>query len=180
MTMHLPDYDPAPRRRAGLALVRQDVHVHAAIADVRALLADPTTYRPWLPDAVRTFEADSEGFRARISLPGRTEDYALRRVPTDNTRELAFERDEAGAAHSFTWALYPEGQRECHVTVEVVYRPASGFLGGAMETLLHRPQRVQVLRDLLWSLKQGVEGSRNGHEADGRDRDGGPDGGFGG
>ncbi len=157
MTMHLLDYQPAPRRSGGWATIREDVHVHANAAEVRALLADPTAYRPWLPDALQGLRADSEGVSFMIVLPGRQEPVSLRRSPADDPREVTYRMDDGGAVDALRWGLHPEGRRECHVTLEVVYRPGRGFLGGALETLMHRGQRIQVLRDLLWNMKRHVE-----------------------
>ncbi len=159
MTSHIPGYDPGPKRLGGLATIREDIHVHIGAPQMRALIGDPTSWRAWLPEGVRDFRADTEGVGFIIGLPGRDEAYSLRRAPADDPREVVYRLDEGGVAESVSWGLHPEGVRECHVTVEVAYRPASGFVGGAMETLMHRPQRVQVLRDLLWNLKRAVEGT---------------------
>ena len=64
------------------------------------------------------------------------------------------------AVEELRWGLHSEGQTECHITIEIAYRPASGLIGGAAETLMHRPQRTQALRDLLWNLKHALEGPR--------------------
>ena len=174
MTMHLPGYEAPRGRRGGIASIREDVHVHLGMADLRAFVADPPAYRAWLPDAITQFEADSEGLRFHLRLLGRSEGGDLRRAPSDNPREIVFTQSEGGNVDQLTWALYPEGQRECHLTVELTYRPAAGLLGGAMETMFHRGQRIQVLRDLLWSLKQDVERSaaRPPSTALGRESDG--------
>ncbi len=158
MTMHLPGYEPPRRGQRGLATIQEDVHVHVGMPDLRAAVTDPPAYRAWFPTSVTHFEADSEGLRFNISLPGRTESGDLRRQPTENTREIVFGLNSGGTYERLVWALHPEGQRECHLTVELVYRPASGLLGGAMETMFHRGQRIQMLRDLLWALKRDVEG----------------------
>lgn len=155
---HAPGFDEAPEPRDGLARIREDVHVHAGAPDVRALLADSTAYRDWLPPAIQQFQADSEGMRFVISLPGRTEEYSLRRDASADPREVVYRIDAGGVAETLSWGLYPEGPHECHVTLEVAYRPARGLFGGSMETMVHRPQRTQVLRDFLWNLKRAAEG----------------------
>lgn len=157
MSHHLADYESAPRRGAGWTALREDVHVHVSAPVVRAYLADPTGYRRWLPPAVRDVYADSEGTSFVLGLPGRQEGVSLRRSPTDDPREVVYQMDNGGVVDTLRWGLHPEGHRECHVTLEVVYRPARGFLGGALETLLHRGQRTQVLRDFLWNLKRDIE-----------------------
>lgn len=164
MTMHLPGYEAPRRGQRGIATIQEDVHVHVGMPDLRAAVADPPTYRSWFPSNVTRYEADSEGLRFDVSLPGRTESGDLRRQPTENPREIVFSLNGGGSYERLVWALYPEGQRECHLTVELVYRPASGLIGGAMETMFHRGQRIQMLRDLLWTLKWDVEGAAN--EAD--------------
>jgi hypothetical protein len=158
--MHLPEYDAGSRRRSdGVASVREDVHVHAGAPEVRALLADPPAYRAWLPEAIRDFVADSEGLAFTMVLPGRTESVSLRRVNDSEPRSIVYRLDQGGAVQTLTWSLFPEGQHECHVTIDVSYHPARGFLGGAMETMVHRGQRIQILRDLLWRLKASIEGA---------------------
>jgi|GEM_PF-1151485 len=152
-------FESAPRRSGGWATLREDVHVHVGAPDVRAHLADPTGYHRWLPPAVRDVRADSEGASFVLGLPGRQEDVSLRRTPSDDAREVVYRMDDGGVVDTLRWGLYPEGPRECHVTVELVYRPPRGFLGGAMETLLHRGQRTQFLRDFLWNLKRDIERS---------------------
>lgn len=161
MTMHLAGYERGPRRKGGLASIREDIHVHAAASTVRAALADPSLYRPWLPDALREVRADSEGATYILSLPAREEALSLRREVTEDPREVVYRMDEGGAVDALRWALHPEGLNECHVTVELLYRPAGGLFGGAMETLMHRGQRTQVIRDLLWNLKRDMEAGRN-------------------
>lgn len=162
MTMHLAGYDPAPRRRKGLATIRQDIHLHIPVAAARAAVGDPSAYRAWLPDRMTQHHADTEGLRVDLALPGRTETISVRRAPTEDRREVLYRRDEGGVVEELAWGLHSEGQSECHVTIEIAYRPASGFIGGAMETLMHRPQRTQAIRDLLWNLKRELEGSANG------------------
>lgn len=157
MTMHLAGYESPRPRRGGLATIREDVHLHIAAAEARAAVSDPTAYQQWLSEAMSGFSADTEGLRFELSLPGRTETVSLRRHPTDDPREVVFRIDEGGALDLLTWAVFPEGQRECHLTVELAYRPAGGFLGGAAETLVHRAYRTQAFRDLLWNLKRALE-----------------------
>jgi len=157
MTMHLSGYEPAKRNSGGLAIIREDVHIHAGAPDIRALLADPTAYEPWLPEAVRDYRADSEGVAFTMQLPARAEQVSLRRVADPDLRQVMFRKDEGGPVERMSWGLHSEGARECHVTIELAYKPASGLLGGSMETLLHRGQRIQILRDLLWNLKSAIE-----------------------
>ncbi|MQC47948.1 MAG: hypothetical protein DWG77_02505 [Chloroflexi bacterium] len=158
MTMHLPGYEAPRRGPRGVATIQEDVHVHVGLPDLRAAVADPSAYGPWLPAAITRFEADTEGLRFGLSLPGRSEGGDLRRAPADSTREVIFVQNGSGNYERLTWALFPEGQRECHLTAELVYRPASGLFGGAMEGMFHRGQRIQMLRDLLWALKRDIEG----------------------
>lgn len=165
MTMHLPGYEPPRRRRNGVATIHEDIHVHVGYPDLRAAVADPPAYRPWLPPAISRFEADSEGVRFRLDLPGRGEHCDLHRQPTEHPREVVFTRNESGSIERLTWALHPEGQRECHLTVELVYQPARGLFGGALETLFYRAQRTQALRDLLWALKREIEQAQRDAEA---------------
>lgn len=157
MTSHIPGYDAGPRRRGGLTLIRQDIHVHASAATVLATLGDPSAYAGWLPPAMRDWRADTEGMAFILALPGRQEPYSLRRDASADPREVVYRVDEGGVAESLAWGLHREGARESHVTLEIAYRPATGLLGGAMETLVHRPQRIQVMRDLLWNLKRALE-----------------------
>lgn len=158
MTMHLSGYDQGPRRRKGLATIREDIHLHIAAAAARAAVGDPTAYRPWLPDSITHRHADTEGLRIDVALPGRTETISVRRAPSEDQREVLYRRDDGGTVEELAWGLHAEGQSECHITIEIAYRPASGFLGGALETLMHRPQRTQAVRDLLWNLKRDLEG----------------------
>jgi len=160
MAMHLPGYDAGPRRRGDLATVREDIHLHVSAARARAAVADPQAYAAWLTEAMSNYHADTEGLRLDLSLPGRTETISVRRAPSDDHREVTYRRDQGGAVEELNWGLHPEGQSECHITIELAYRPASGFLGGAAETLMHRPQRTQAIRDLLWNLKHDLEGPR--------------------
>lgn len=167
MTMHIPEYDAGSRRRrGGIASVREDVHIHAGATEVRTLLADPTSYTAWLPEAICDFTADSEGLAFAVTLPGRTETVSLRRVNDPDPRSVVYRLDQGGVAEVLTWSLFPEGQRECHLTIDLSYRPARGFIGGALETMLHRGQRTQVLRDLLWRLKASIEGANLGAHRD--------------
>lgn len=167
MTMHIPEYDAGSRRRrGGVASIREDVHIHASAPEVRALIADPTAYRSWLPEAVRDFAADSEGLSFVIALLGRAETVSLRRVNDPDPRSVVYRLDGGGVAEMLTCSLFPEGQHECHLSVDLSYRPARGFVGGALETMIHRDQRIQVLRDLLWRLKASIEGTNLGAHPD--------------
>lgn len=157
MTMHLAGYDGRPQRRKGLATIREDIHVHLAAATARAALGDPTAIRAWLPESMTWLSGDSEGFRIDLALPARTETISLRRAASEDPREVLYRRDEGGAVEELAWGLHAEALGECHITIEIAYRPAAGFLGGALETLMHRPQRTQAFRDLLWNLKRDLE-----------------------
>jgi hypothetical protein len=166
MAMHLPGYDAGPPRRGDLATVREDIHLHVSAAKARAAVADPLAYAAWLTEAMSNYQADTEGLRVDLALPGRTETISVRRAPSEDQREVAYRRDQGGAIEELIWGLHSEGQTECHITIELAYRPASGFLGGAAETLVHRPQRTQAIRDLLWNLKHDLEGPRPDVDSD--------------
>ena len=111
MTNHLAGYEPRRRRRGGQASIREDIHVHAAAATVRAYLADPTSYRRWLPDAVQEFRADSEGASFVLALPGRREMVSLRRGASGDPREVAYRMDDGGVVDALDWGLHPEGRQ---------------------------------------------------------------------
>jgi hypothetical protein len=159
MTNHLPGYDTPKPIRDGLQRLRDDIHIHAAPAEVRARLADPTTYDEWLAPHVRDFSADTEGMQFALAIPGRTEPVRLRRQPLADVYLVAYVRDGDSAVESLTWALHAEGATEVHVTVELAYRAAGGIVG-VLEPFVHRPHRLQALRDSLWNFKQRVEADR--------------------
>lgn len=165
MTSHIPGYDHGSPRRNGLATIREDIHLHVSVTRLRAAVSDPTAYGAWLPESMSNYHADTEGLRLDLALPGRTETFSLRRAPTEDQREVLYRQDQGGAVHELSWGLHSEGATESHITIEIAYRPAAGFLGGAMETLAHRPQRTQAIRDLLWNLKRDIEGIRDGPES---------------
>ena len=141
---------PAPVR------IREDVHLHAAAHAVHQRILDLSTYDAWLSPAFRDFHADEEGWSYRLVLPGRTEQGRLRRGGIEDGA-VTFLRDGAGAAESLAWALHAESPREVHLTVELTYVPAGGIAGNILELTVHRPHRVQALRDSLWQFKQIVE-----------------------
>ncbi len=159
MTSHLAGYEPPKAARDGLVRLRDDIHVHATPAEVRARLADPTTYGDWLSPQVRDLVADTEGMQFTLGLPMRAEPVRLRREPHSDAVLIAYVRDGSSAVESLTWSLHVEGAHEVHVTVEVAYRPAGG-LAGVLEPLVHRAHRLQALRDSLWRLKQLLERER--------------------
>lgn len=148
-----------PESSNGLARIREDVHIHAGIADVHRRLADPATHDEWLSHHFRDLRADDEGLSFTLALPLRAEPASLRRDGSED-RAITYVRDGGGVIDSLTWAIHVEGQRECHLTVEAAYHPSRGVIGGTMETLFYRPHRAQALRDSLWALKHLVEGRR--------------------
>src|SRR3546814_12431413 len=110
------------------------------------------------------YHADTEGLRLYLDLPSRTETLSVRRSPTEDQREVLYRRDDGGAVEELSWGVHSEGATECHITIEIAYRPASGFIGGAMETLAHRPQRTQALRDILGDRKREIAAPRGAGE----------------
>lgn len=168
MTNHLAGYETPKAPRDGLQRLRDDIHIHAVPAEVRARLADPTTYDEWLSTHVRDFSADTEGMRFNLALPGRIEPVRLRREPLADPYLVAYVRDGDSAVDSITWALHVEGAHEVHVTVELAYRAAGG-LSAILEPLVHRAHRLQALRDSLWALKHRAEAARLA-EADAAER----------
>ncbi|MDA0270586.1 MAG: SRPBCC family protein [Chloroflexi bacterium] len=158
MTNHLPGFEAPKAARDGLQHLRDDIHLHAAAAEVRARLADPTTYDEWLSTQIRDFVADTEGMQFTLGLPGRAEPVRLRREPHGDPYLVTYVRDGDSSVESLTWALHVEGATECHVTVELAYRAAGG-LAGVLEPLVHRPHRLQALRDSLWRFKHHIQES---------------------
>ena len=141
---------PAPAR------IREDVHLHAPAHAVQQRILDLTTYDQWLAPAFRDFHADDEGWSFTLALPGRTEQGRLRRGGIE-AGAVTFVRDGSGTVDALTWAMHAESTREVHLTVELAYVPAGGLAGNILEATVHRPSRVQALRDSLWALKQLLE-----------------------
>lgn len=156
MTSHLPDYEARVSGRDGLAVIREDIHVHTSSPQAQRRLADPSTFDEWLSPQFRDFAADSEGCAFTLALPMRNEPARLRRDPLSNGT-IRYVRDGSSAVDSIEWALHVEGAREVHVTVDVAYRPAGGLLGAIREVLWHRGHRAQAFRDALWNLKHVLE-----------------------
>jgi hypothetical protein len=159
VTSHLPGLPAQRSPRDGFDRVRADVHVHASLPTVQARIADPSTYLAWLPARMTGFSADTEGLSANLRLPGRVEALRLRR-DTSDPAAVGYVRDGAGHIESLYWSIHVESRTEVHVTVELAYCPAGGVSGSALEALLYRPHRTQVLRDLLWAMKRDIESSR--------------------
>jgi hypothetical protein len=136
--------------------IREDVHLHAPAPAVRQRILDLSTYDEWLAPAFRDFRADDEGWSFTLALPGRTEAGRLRRGGIEDGA-VTFVQDGGGVIHSLTWAMHAESTREVHLTAEITYAPAGGIAGNVLEMTVHRPHRVQALRDSLWALKQLVE-----------------------
>jgi hypothetical protein len=141
-----------------LNLVREDVHLHVPLDDVRARLTNLAEHERWLSSHFLDFTAEGEACTFRLSVPLRTEEASLR-LERQESGAVVFARDGAGSIASMTWALHPEGRNESHLTVEIAYEPATG-VAGLLEPLVHRPHRGQALRDSLWNLKQLYERDR--------------------
>ncbi len=139
--------------------VREDIHLHVPLDDVRERLRDVAAHERWLSEQFSDFTSDGRSCAFRLTLPFRTEEARLR-LTTDEPSGLVFARAGEGSIDSLTWALHPEGRNESHVTAEIAYRPAGGIAGALLEALLHRPHRGQALRDSLWNLKRLFEHDR--------------------
>lgn len=140
-----------------MARVREDVHVHVAARELRPLLDDPKAFEVWLGPRFSELTVEQSQWSLDLSLPGRRERMMLRAAPQDDGL-LVYERaDPASPVSTLSMALFSEGPREVHLTVEVEYDPAPGLLATVLEPLLHRPYRAQALRDSLWKLKQHAE-----------------------
>lgn len=140
-----------------LVRLREDVHVHASAQAVQQRILDLATYDEWLPPQFRDFHADDEGWSFTLVLPGRTEQGRVRRGGIE-AGAVTFVRDGDGAIDSLTWAMHAESPREVHLTLEFAYVSAGGLGGNILEMTVHRPHRVQALRDWLWRLKHVLEG----------------------
>ena len=136
--------------------IREDVHMHASVHALQQRILDLATYDEWLGPQFRDVRADDEGWSFTLALPGRAEQGRLRRGGIE-AGAVTFVRDGAGTVETIRWAMHAESPREVHLTVEIAYEPARGLAGNVMEMTVHRPHRVQALRDTLWNLKQLVE-----------------------
>ncbi len=139
--------------------VREDVHLHVPLDEVRERLRDVAAHERWLSQHFSDFTSDGRSCSFRLALPFRTERASLR-LTTDEQSGLVFARAGEGSIESLTWALHAEGRNESHITAEIAYRPARGIAGALLEPLLHRPHRGQALRDSLWNLKLLFEQGR--------------------
>jgi hypothetical protein len=149
--------------RRGAQVVREDVHIHAALPEVHRHVSDPNALATVLSHHFRDVEADDDSLAFTLALPMRREDARLLREGSEQ-RAVTYTRDGSGSVRSVTLAIHMESTRESHLTIEVIYEPQRGAAGVLLETLFHRPHRTQALRDSLWTLKHQIEGSRNGHE----------------
>lgn len=139
-----------------LRSVREDVHIHATFADVRDLIASPVR---WAPPAIAEAEGDVDAIAFRLLLPLRSERARLARAAEEAAHVLAYSANgDGGAVRGLTWVVNVEAPREVHLVAELVYEPAGGPLGWALEEVVHRPSRRQALRDALWRLKLLAEG----------------------
>ena len=141
-----------------MASVREDVHVHVAADELRPLLEDPRAFDAWLAPQFSGLSVDQSQWSLELALPGRREQITLRAAAGQADGSLVYERaDPASTFAVLSMALFAEGPREVHLTVEAEYDPASGLLGSILEPLVHRPHRAQALRDSLWRLKEHAE-----------------------
>jgi hypothetical protein len=137
--------------------VREDVHVHVPAAELRPLLDDPSAFEVWLGPQFSDLNVERSQWSLDLRLPGRRERITLRATPQEDGLVVYERADPASPVSTLSMALFSEGPREVHLTVEVEYEPAGGLLAPLLEPLLHRPHRAQALRDSLWKLKQHVE-----------------------
>jgi hypothetical protein len=133
------------------------VHIHAGLQEVHRHIADPEALAGVLSGHFRDIEADEDYLSFILALPARREQAQLRRDGAERGA-VTYVRRGHGVIDSMTWAIHAENARECHVTVEISYRPVPGPHGVLLETLLHGPHRLQALRDSLWALKRKIEG----------------------
>lgn len=145
-----------------MATLREDIHVRADIDEVFAHLTALEACVAWLPASFRDLEASGGALSFRLALPFDGRRAALR-IEIDEAPTFLELRPDASihatpALDGLRWALFAEGPRQVHVTLEAEYRPAAGLLGGMLEPVLHRPLRQQALRDVVWRLKQVAEG----------------------
>jgi hypothetical protein len=155
-----------------MAILREDIHVRAAIAEVFEHVATLEDSVAWLPGSFRDLEASGETLSFRLALPFDARHASMRVTTDEGPAFLELRPDEstegAPALDGLRWALFEEGPRQVHVTIEAEYRPAGGLLGGLLEPVLHRPLRQQALRDVVWRLKQVAEGRGPGTNGAGR------------
>ena len=139
-----------------LRSVVEDVHIHATLPDVRDLIASPLR---WAPPAIAEAEGDLDSLAFRLLLPLRSERARLARALDETAHVIAFSANgDGGAVRGLTWVVNVEAPREMHLIAELLYEPAGGPLGWALEEVVHRPSRRQALRDALWRLKLLAEG----------------------
>ena len=137
----------------------EDVHIHAAAAEVFARVEATSSYGEWLPRCFREVDGDSRGgFACTLALPLRSEAVRLEPARVEAPALLHFRAsDGARGFESLTWQLSVEGPREVHLELQAVYTPAGGFPGAVLDVLLLRAHRRQALRDALWRLKHVLE-----------------------
>lgn len=139
-----------------LRSVVEDVHIHATFLDVCDLIASPLR---WAPPAITEAEGDLDALAFRLLLPLRSEHARLARAADEAAHVLAFAANgDGGAVRGLTWVVNVEAPREVHLVAELLYEPAGGPIGWALEEVMHRPSRRQALRDALWRLKLLAEG----------------------
>ena len=137
---------------------REDIHIHAAPADVHRRLADLPAAGDWMEPTFREVAVEEEHLQFTLGLPGRTEEavLAIRRREAPVVLELG-PVDGRASQLECTFLVNGEGPTESHVIVEVHYRGAGGPLGPLLDLALHRSHRRQAFRDALWRLKQSLE-----------------------
>lgn len=139
--------------------VREDVHIHARPDAVFALLSSSDA--DWLPPAFEAYEVDDRDLAFTLALPFRREPARLTRTSMQPPWVLQFAGDNsASGVTALEWVVNAESATEVHVEAQLVYLPASGPLGWALEEMLQRPARQQAMRDALWRLKLVAEGKR--------------------
>ena len=139
-----------------LRSVREDVHIHASHADVHALVGEPVR---WSPPSFADLDGGPDALAFRLLLPLRSERALLQRRADEGPSVLEFSANGEGhPVRALTWVINAEAPREVHLVAELVYEPANGPVGWALEEVVHRPLRRQALRDALWRLKLLAEG----------------------
>jgi hypothetical protein len=146
-----------------VALVREDIHIHARAAEIYERVTAFDALAAWLPPSIAAprEEDGALAFRLRLPLHGASEArlaVADSDPPSYVSLEAPNDARDRGALDALRWALHQEAERNVHVTLEVEYRPAGGLLGSLLEAAIHAPLRRQALRDTLWRLKQVAEG----------------------
>ena len=139
----------------------EDIHIHAAAAEVFARVEATSSYGEWLPRCFRDVDGDARGGLAcTLALPLGSAAVRLEPAQIEAPALLHFRAsDGARGFESLTWQLSAEGPREVHLELQAVYTPAGGFAGAALDVLLLRAYRRQALRDALWRLKHVLEGA---------------------